>query len=90
MLAALWEAVWSELVVVGSVECVIDGTSICALDDAVSLFHFQVDIMDTEVSTVAADMIYRSLTRLPVIVINDDDLDHLPCSHVDVYPAVSI
>ena len=32
MLAALGEAVWSELVV-GSVECAIDGTVVCALDD---------------------------------------------------------
>jgi len=33
VLAALGEAVWSELVVVNSVECAIDGTVICALDD---------------------------------------------------------
>jgi hypothetical protein len=33
VLAALGKAVWSELVVVDSVECAIDGTVICALDD---------------------------------------------------------
>jgi len=33
VLAALGEAVWSELVVVDSVECAIDGTVICTLDD---------------------------------------------------------
>jgi hypothetical protein len=32
VLAALGEAVWSELVV-GSVECAIDGTVVCTLDD---------------------------------------------------------
>jgi len=32
VLAALGEAVWSELVV-GLVECAIDGTVVCALDD---------------------------------------------------------
>ena len=70
MLAALGEAVWSELVV-GSVECAIDGTVvcalndgtvICALDDALSLFLvLEVDFVDTlgtaEVSAVAGDMI---------------------------------
>jgi len=35
VLAALREAVCSELVV-GSVECTIDGTVICMLDDALS------------------------------------------------------
>ena len=33
VLAVLGEAVWSELVVEDSVECVIDSTGICALDD---------------------------------------------------------
>jgi len=33
VLAALGEAVWSELVVVDLVECAIDGTVICTLDD---------------------------------------------------------
>jgi hypothetical protein len=33
VLAALGEAVWSELVVVHSGECAIDGMVICALDD---------------------------------------------------------
>jgi len=33
VLAALGEAVWSELVVVDLVECAIDGTVICALND---------------------------------------------------------
>jgi len=61
VLAALGEAVWSELVV-GSVECAIDGTVICALDDAHFLFSFLgvdfVDMLGTvEVSAVAGDMI---------------------------------
>jgi hypothetical protein len=33
VLAALGEVVWSELAVVDSVECAIDGTVICTLDD---------------------------------------------------------
>jgi hypothetical protein len=33
VLAALGEAVWSELVVVDLVECAIDSTVICALDN---------------------------------------------------------
>jgi len=62
--------VWSELVV-GSVECAIhgtvvcaldDGTVICALEDALFLFFFlEVDFVDmlgtVEVSAVAGDMI---------------------------------
>jgi len=49
VLAALGEAVWGKLVV-GSVECAIDGTVICALDDALSLFLLlllQDDFVDT-------------------------------------------
>jgi hypothetical protein len=49
VLAALREAGWSELVVV-SVECAIDGTVVCVLDDAYSLFLFlllEVDFIDT-------------------------------------------
>jgi hypothetical protein len=113
VLAALGEAVWRELVV-GSVECAIDGTVVCAfddgtvicalndgmvvcaLDDAFFLFfflHLEVDFVDmlgtVEVSAVAGDMIKRSLTRLPVMVIDGDDMEHLPCPNVDVYPAVS-
>jgi len=70
VLAALGEAVWSGLVV-GSVECPIDGTAVCALDDGTvvcalddGLFHFffvAVDFVDmlgtVEVSAVAGDMI---------------------------------
>ena len=61
MLAALGETVRSELVV-GSVECTIDCTVICALDDALFLFSFlQVDFIDmlgtVEVSAVARDMV---------------------------------
>ena len=52
MLAALGEAVWSGLVV-GSVECVIDGLFLC--------FFLEVDFVDMlgtdEVSAVAGDMI---------------------------------
>jgi hypothetical protein len=62
VLAALGEAVWSELVVVDSVECAIDGTVICVLDDGLFLFFFlEVDFVDMlgtiEVSAVAGDMI---------------------------------
>jgi hypothetical protein len=62
VLAALGEAVWSELVVVDSVECAIDGTVVCALDDGLFLFFFLeadcVDMLGTiEVSAVAGDMI---------------------------------
>ena len=53
---------WSELVVVDSVECAIDGMVICALDDGLFLFFFlEVDFVDMlgtiEVSAVAGDMI---------------------------------
>jgi hypothetical protein len=71
VLAALGEAVWSELVVVDSVECAIDGTVICALDDGTVVcaldddlflfFFLEVDFVDMlgtiEVSAVAGDMI---------------------------------
>ena len=71
VLAALGEAVWSELVVVDSVECAIDGTVICALDDGTVVcaldddlflfFFLKVDIVDMfgtiGVSAVAGDMI---------------------------------
>jgi hypothetical protein len=60
VLAALGEAVWSELVV-GLVECAIDGMVVCALDDALFLFFLEVDFVDmlgtVEVSAVAGDMI---------------------------------
>ena len=63
VLAALREVVWGELVV-GLVECVIDGTVKCALDDTLSLFLFlllEVDFVDilgtVKVSAVAEDMI---------------------------------
>jgi len=49
VLAALGEVMWSELVVV-SVECAIDGTVVCVLDDALSLILFlllEVDFVDT-------------------------------------------
>jgi len=48
VLAALRQAVWSELVV-GSVECAIDGTVICMLHDALSRFPsllLEVDFVD--------------------------------------------
>ena len=84
MLAALGEAVRSGLVV-GSVECVIDVLFL--------FFCLEVDFVDMlgtdEVSAVARDMIWRSLTRLHVIVIDGDDMEHLPRPNVDVYPAVS-
>jgi len=62
VLAAFGEAVWSGLVV-GSVECAIDGMVVCALDDALFLFFFlllEVDFVGmlgtVEVSVVAGDM----------------------------------
>ena len=71
MLAALGEAVWSSLVVVDLVECAIDVTVICvlddrtvvcALDDGLFLFFFlEVDFVDMlgtiEMIAVAGDMI---------------------------------
>jgi hypothetical protein len=61
VLAALGAMVWSGLVV-GSVECVIDGMVLCVLDDALSLFLFllrEVDFVGilVKVSAVAGDMI---------------------------------
>ena len=86
MLAALGEAVWSGLVV-GLGECTIDG---------LFLFFFlflEVDFVGmlgtVEVSAVAGDMISRSLTRLPLMVIDGDDMEHWQCPNVDVYLAVS-
>jgi len=49
VLAALGEVLWSELLVV-SVQCAIDGTVVCVLDDALALFLFlllEVDFVDT-------------------------------------------
>jgi hypothetical protein len=52
-----------------------------ALDDVLFLFLFllhEVDFVDmlgtVEVCAVAVDMIYRSLTGLPVMVIDADDM----------------
>jgi len=63
VLAALGEVVWSGLVV-DLVECAIDATVLCALDDALFLFFFlllEMDLVDmlgtVEVSAVAGDMI---------------------------------
>lgn len=42
--------------VVGSVENLTDGAVICTLHDAVSLIRFEVDFLDTTVSTVVGDM----------------------------------
>jgi hypothetical protein len=60
VLAELGEAVWGEHVV-GSVECAIEGTVQCALDDALSLcllLLLEGDFVDilVEVSAVAGDM----------------------------------
>ena len=84
---------WSEHVL-GLVEWAIDGTVVCALDDGLFLFFFfELDFVDmlrtVEVSAVVGDMILRSLTRLTVMVIDGDDMEHLPSANVDVYPAVS-
>jgi len=56
MLAAVEQAVWSELVVVGSVECMNDGTIISAHNVALFLFVFKAEFLDTEVCIVARDM----------------------------------
>jgi len=104
VLAALGEAVWSGLVV-SLVECAVnsmvvcaldDCTVICALDDARFLFlslllevNF-VDILSTvKRCAVAGDIIERSLTQFPVMVIDADDMEHFPRPNVDVYLAVS-
>jgi len=89
VLAALGEALCSGLVVVGLVEGTIDGTVICAVNDAVSLFLFEVDLVDTEMCTGVGDVIYRVSTWLPVIAIDEDDMDYLQYPNVDVCPAVS-
>jgi hypothetical protein len=103
VLTALGEAGWSGLVV-RSVACASDctvaslhdGTVVCALDDSLSVvlfLHLELDFVDmlgaVKVSAVAGDMISRSLTRLPVMVIDGDDMQHLLCPNMDVYPAVS-
>jgi len=61
VLAPLGEAVWSELMVV-SVECAMNGTVVCELNDALSLIFFlllEVNFVDilVEVSAVAGDQI---------------------------------
>jgi hypothetical protein len=62
VLTALGEAVWSGPVV-SSVECTIDGTVVCALDEAIFLIFFLlveadfVGMLGTDtVSAVAGDM----------------------------------
>jgi len=69
---------------------------ICALDDTLSHFLLllpEVDFVDTlgtpEVSAAAGDLILRSLTSLPVMVIDGDDMEHLSHPNVDVDPAAS-
>jgi len=86
VLASLGEALWSGLVV-GLVACAI-------VDPLFLLFCLLhggdfVDMLGTvEVSAVAGDMIYRLLTRLPVMVIDGDVVVHLLHPIVDAYPAV--
>jgi hypothetical protein len=53
VLATHDEAVWSELVVV-LVECVIDGTVVCAVKDALSLFFFL--LLNKDVINIIAKM----------------------------------
>jgi hypothetical protein len=65
----------------GTVTCELDdGTVICVLDDALFLFPLEVHFIHmlgtVEVSAVAGDMIERSLNRLPVMVIEGDDMEH--------------
>jgi hypothetical protein len=69
---------------------------VCVLDDALFLLIFlllEVDSVNrlgtVQVSAAAGDMKVRSLTRLPVMVIDGDDMEHFPCPNVDVYRAVS-
>lgn len=58
-------------------------------DEALSIFVFliiEVGFIDilVEVHAVESNMIYRSLTRLPVIVLDGDHMEHLPCANVNV------
>jgi hypothetical protein len=57
VLAALGETVWSELEVVGSMQGAIDGMVICALDDALTHFLFEADLVDIQVSAVMVDVL---------------------------------
>jgi hypothetical protein len=78
-----------------TVVCTLErGTVVCALDYAVFLLFFLgVNFLDTlctvKLSAVVGNMIQRSLTLLPVKVIDGDDMEHWPSANVDVYPAVS-
>lgn len=83
MLAELDEVVWSGLVI-GSVECVIVD-ALCLI----ILLLLEVVGVPVEESTVAGDMIYRSLTRFPVTVIDGDGMAPLPRPNTDVYLPVS-
>jgi len=82
--AALGEALWSKLVV-GSVECAIDGMVVGVLDDALSLLFFLlfnvdfVDIIGTiEVSAVGEGMKSTTLTQLPVMLIDHQQQPWIP------------
>lgn len=84
MQAALGEALWSKLVV-GSVECAIDGMVVGVLDDALSLLFFLlfnvdfVDIIGTiEVSAVGEGMKSTTLTQLPVMLIDHQQQPWIP------------
>ena len=46
-------------------------------------------LRSVDASAVAGYMSKRSLTRLPVMVIDRDVMEHLPRPNEDVYPAVS-
>jgi len=82
-----------ECAIDGMVVCALNGSTVgCALDDVTLIFELnhslflvfflEVDFVDmlgtVQVSAVAGDMIYRSLTGLPIIVIDEDDMEHLP------------
>jgi hypothetical protein len=57
VLAALGGTVWSHHVLVDWVEYATDDTMICALDDARSLFLFDLDFEDIEMCAGVGDMI---------------------------------
>lgn len=67
---------------------------ILGLDYILSYFLMpllEVDFIDTlgtaEVTAVGAVVMSRSFTQLPMMVIDADNVEHLPGPNADVYPA---